>query len=235
MNCANHPQTPSTAFCRTCGKALCEECKRDVRGVIYCEDCIVARLGDVMPPVAPAGVGAPGTPYAATVPGAPNPALAAILGCIPFGIGAVYNGQYSKAFAHLITFALLIVAVDNAGPAEPFFGIAIAFFVFYQIFDAYRTAKAKQLGLPAPDPAGVYRSLGIDVNAGTTNGAAAGSPIETPRTGLPFGAMVLIGIGFLFLLQNMGWFQFHSIGRLWPLIPIFFGVRMLMRKSPAGS
>src|SRR4051812_32288423 len=154
MNCANHPQTPSTAFCRTCGKALCEECKRDVRGVIYCEDCIVARLGDVMPPAAAAAAGAPGTPYAATVSGAPNAALAAILGAIPFGIGAVYNGQYGKAFAHLITFALLVVAVDNAGPAEPLFGIAIAFFVVYQIFDAYRTAKAKQTGLPAPDPGG---------------------------------------------------------------------------------
>jgi TM2 domain-containing membrane protein YozV len=232
MNCANHPQTTATAFCRTCGKALCDECKRDVRGVIYCEDCIVARLGDAMPAAAPAG--AAGVPYAGTtVPGAPNPALAAILGCIPFGIGAVYNGQYGKAFAHLITFALLIVAVDNAGPAEPLFGIAIAFFVVYQIFDAYRTAKAKQLGLPAPDPAGVYRSLGIDVNAGTTLAAPGGVP--KPRTGLPLGAMVLIIIGFLFLLQNTGWFHFHSLGRLWPLILIFIGVRMFMRNRPAES
>lgn len=38
MNCAIHPEVAGTAFCRTCGKSLCEECKRDVRGVIYCED-----------------------------------------------------------------------------------------------------------------------------------------------------------------------------------------------------
>ena len=36
------------------------------------------------------------------VPGSgPNPALAGILGAIPFGVGAVYNGQYAKGLAHL--------------------------------------------------------------------------------------------------------------------------------------
>ncbi len=34
MNCAVHPDAPVAAYCRTCGKALCENCKRDVRGVI---------------------------------------------------------------------------------------------------------------------------------------------------------------------------------------------------------
>src|SRR3954468_761729 len=230
MNCANHPQTPSTAFCRTCGKALCEECKREVRGVIYCEDCIVARLGDAMPPAATLpNAGAPGAAYvtgAATVAGAPNPALAAVLAVFfPFGIGQVYNGQYAKALAHLATFAFLVIAVDNAGGAEPLFGIGIAFFVVYQVFDAYRTAKAKQLGLPLPDPGGIYRSLGIPLES--TGATVAGIPaVEAPRS-LPLGAMVLIGIGFLFLLQNMGWFHFHWIGHFWPLILIAIGLRMI--------
>src|SRR5205823_1604113 len=230
MNCANHPQTTATAFCRTCGKALCDECKRDVRGVIYCEDCIVARLGDAMPAAAPAG--AAGAPYAATVPGAPNPALAAILGCIPFGIGAVYNGQYAKALAHLVTFSLLIIAVDNAGNAEPFFGIAIAFFVVYQIFDAYRTAKAKQLGQPVPDPGGVYRALGIPLEGPS---AASTCPPGSSAPRIPTAAVVLIIIGVLFLLHNMGWFYFHWIGHLWPLILIAIGLRMVMRNRTAGS
>jgi len=235
MNCANHPQTPSTAFCRTCGKALCDECKRDVRGVIYCEDCIVARLGDTLPPAAtlPGANTAGAVPYA-TVPGAPNPALAAILGCIPFGIGAVYNGQYAKAIAHLVTFALLVVAVDNAGPAEPLFGIMIAFFVFYQIFDAYRTAKAKQLGLTPPDPGGIYRSLGIPTDDRAAS-VAAGTPGAAPSGRIPTAAVVLIGLGILFLLQNMGWFHIHWIGRLWPVILIVVGIRMFMRNRPAGS
>ena len=44
MNCVNHPEVPPIAYCRTCGKALCEMCKRDVRGVIYCEDCLAAHI-----------------------------------------------------------------------------------------------------------------------------------------------------------------------------------------------
>ena len=52
MNCAVHNQTQAVAYCRTCGKALCEECKRDVMGAVYCEPCIAARLqgvGTVLP------------------------------------------------------------------------------------------------------------------------------------------------------------------------------------------
>ena len=44
MNCANHSDIAAVAFCRTCGKPLCQTCTRDVRGVIYCESCLAARL-----------------------------------------------------------------------------------------------------------------------------------------------------------------------------------------------
>ena len=44
MNCATHGDTAAVAFCRTCGKPLCNQCTRDVRGVIYCEACLAARM-----------------------------------------------------------------------------------------------------------------------------------------------------------------------------------------------
>ena len=44
MNCANHSDIAAVAFCRTCGKPLCNQCTRDVRGVIYCESCLAARM-----------------------------------------------------------------------------------------------------------------------------------------------------------------------------------------------
>ena len=44
MNCANHADQPAVAYCRTCGKAMCANCTRPVRGVIYCEDCLGARM-----------------------------------------------------------------------------------------------------------------------------------------------------------------------------------------------
>src|SRR5579864_2975922 len=98
MNCANHPEIPAGAFCRTCGKALCANCTRDVRGVIYCEQCLAERMEGVAPAAFPP---APGLPV--VVSSGPNPALAGVLsGLFPFGVGAVYTGQYAKGLAHLL-------------------------------------------------------------------------------------------------------------------------------------
>ena len=232
MNCANHPQAPSTAFCRTCGKALCEECKRDVRGVVYCEDCIVARLSDTLP----VATTAPGA-TAAVAPSAPNAALAAVLaGFFPFGIGQIYNGQFGKALVHFLTFAFLVVAMDHAGGAEPLFGLGMAFFYVYQIFDAYRSAKAKQFGQPTPDPMGIYRSLGVhDAGVPVPSTAAANAEPAPAPSRIPTAAVILIGMGVLFFLSNMGLFEMHRVWRFWPLLLIFLGVRQLMRNRPAAN
>ena len=98
MNCANHPQSPVAAYCRTCGKPLCSSCTRPVMGVVYCETCLAERVG--------ATTSAPPPPYqqpssypSATVPprpSGPSPGLAGLLGAILFGVGAIYNGQYTK-------------------------------------------------------------------------------------------------------------------------------------------
>jgi hypothetical protein len=216
MNCAVHPDVPAAAYCRTCGRALCAECKRDVRGVIYCEDCLAARVQGTLPAVPPAATGT----AAAVVPTAPNPALAVILAIfLPFGAGAVYAGQYSKGLAHMLIFVFLVVSISSglAGPFVPLFGIALGFFYFYQIIDAYRSAKALQLGQPPPDPFGLGRAFG------------ASETVDVSK--VPLGAIILIGIGVLFLLRNAGWFPFHTMGKLWPLILIAIGVWLFMRRT----
>ena len=212
MNCAIHTDQPATAYCRTCGKALCESCKRDVRGVIYCEDCIAARVQGTFPA---ATASSSGTVPAAVVSGGPNPALATILAVFfPFGVASVYMGQYAKGLMHLIIFGVLVAGADQGGGAQAFFGLAIAFFYVYQIIDAHRTAHALMTGQPAPDPFGLSSALGGE-NLSARN--------------IPMGAVILIGIGVLFLLQNIGLFHFHWIGKLWPLILIALGLRVIMR------
>jgi hypothetical protein len=69
----------------------------------------------------------------------------------------MYNGQFAKAFAHVVIFVLLIVATDRI----PIIGVLIGFFVLYMAFEAYKTAEAKVHGLPAPDPLGLDKLFGV--------------------------------------------------------------------------
>jgi Domain of unknown function (DUF5668)/B-box zinc finger len=238
MTCATHGDTAAVAFCRTCGKPLCNQCTRDVRGVIYCEACLAARMeGANSVPAAgfvpPAQTVYP--PSSSFAPGprpplntGPNPGIAGILaGVFPIGVGAVYTGQYAKGLAHLVIMVLLILGVssDLPWPVIMVLGIAIGFFYVYQIIDAVRSAKAIQLGEPAPDPFGLAQTFG------------AGEKFE--GTKVPAGAAVLIALGVIFLLHTAGLFEF-GLDRFWPLILIFLGVWLFAKQwgliggSPVG-
>jgi TM2 domain-containing membrane protein YozV len=217
-------------------------------GAIYCEPCIAARLQ-----------GTPGTPQPmavplAAVPNAPSPGVAMLLGFIP-GVGAMYNGQFLKAFVHVVVFVLLIMAASSVHGA---FGILIPFWIFYMAFEAYKTAQAKMLGLPAPDPLGLDKLFGIQESqaataapfvTGTTGtapvmGAVAPPPPmnpgeqpvsatpAVPENQAPVGAIVLIALGALFLLGNIGWFNLH---RMWPVILIALGLWIAYKHMAQGA
>lgn len=219
MNCANHPDVEKVAFCRTCGKPLCANCTRSVHGVIYCESCLAARLEGVQPNVAAPVAGfVPVSPVATPVAGTgPNPALAGVLaGFFPFGVGAVYTGQYAKGLAHLVIFTLLVLGASSGSAAMgTVFGLAIAGFYFYQIIDSVRSARALQMGLAPPDPFGL----------GTT--FSGGEKVDVSKA--PVGALILIGLGVLFLLHTLDIWDF-SAHRIWPLILIGIGAFLLLRR-----
>jgi len=245
MNCANHADVPATAYCRTCGKPLCSTCARDVRGVIYCEECLASHLSGTMPPPGPAAV----PPGAQPSTGLPSPGLAAILGFIP-GVGAMYNGEYAKGFIHVLIFATLIW-LANPEHGSGLFGIAIAAFVIYMPIEAYKTARAKEMGMPAPDPFGLNNLFSPTGSAKPAPGVAAsvvpaaGNPAEVPEgqptdveycppSRVPIGAFILIGLGVLFLLDEIGVLHFHNLWRFWPLVLIAIGIRVLMRRTGRG-
>ncbi len=226
MNCANHADASAVAYCRTCGKALCANCTRPVRGVIYCEDCLGAKMEGV--PTGAAGFVSGTVPQTAAqgrVPppprpvgsSGPNPTVAGILGAIPIGIGAVYNGQYAKGLAHLGIFALLVAGCNAAGDVVPTIsGFGIAFLVLYGIIDSVRSARAIQSGLPAPDPFGLASTFG------------GGAKIEVSK--VPMGAIVLILVGVIFLLHTAGLLElnFH---RFWGVILILLGAWIFASRS----
>ncbi|MBV9624999.1 MAG: B-box zinc finger protein [Acidobacteria bacterium] len=220
MSCANHPQNPVSAYCRTCGKALCSSCTRQVMGVIYCENCLAERVSGTTP--SPAYPIASPPVYRNLGSSGPHAPIAGILaGFFPFGVGAVYCGQYAKGLAHLVIFILLIVGVSNASSdaMHAMFGIGIAAFYFYQLIDAIKSAKAIQAGQPAPDPFG----LGTMFSTGERHNFTRG---------VPTGAVVLIGLGILFLLHNLGiWFL--EIDRIWPIFLIVLGGWLLLKRRTA--
>lgn len=233
MNCANHADAPAVAYCRTCGKALCNACTRPVRGVIYCEDCLGSRMEGAIPPAppippippappAPAAYVVPPTGAVPNPPGTssgPNPALAGILGAIPFGVGAVYNGQYAKGLSHLVIFLLLVIGANSSGRGsdtlQVICGFGIAAFVIYQIIDAVRSAQAIRAGLPPPDPFGLGQTF------------SAGEKVDTRK--VPTGAVVLILLGILFLLSTSGFLEL-SFHRIWPIVMIVIGVWLFVTR-----
>jgi hypothetical protein len=153
MDCVNHGGVAATAYCQSCGKALCTNCVRTAAGgQILCEPCWGAWQTFQQPFVASAA------------PGAPNPSAAALLGLIP-GVGAMYNGQLFKALIHVVIFAVLVSITDHYG----IFGIFVAAWVLYQSFEAFHTAKARRDGEPLPDPLGL-NELGSWLNLGGRQG-----------------------------------------------------------------
>ena len=325
MNCAKHTDVAAAGYCRTCGRPMCAACTREVQGTIYCEDCLARAanatmgvgVGTMPPPPPPPPMGEPA-----------SPGLAAILGFIP-GVGAMYNGQFAKGFVHVIIFATLIWLSDHA---NGLFGLGITAWVFYMVFDAFTTAKARKYGLPLPDPLGINRMVsqhepgmmremnaagervgsGVEQVAGemrakwdqwqaqnraagtapppnagyaatpgtpgaapeagaTTNGDTAPSGAPGPAPGAtyaqgpqgtyytgpggtvyrepegtyyaarhrdrgPIGAVVLIVLGCLFLLDNLQLFSFHWAHHFWPVVLIAIGVWLFIRRrTPEGQ
>lgn len=217
MNCANHPDIEKVAFCRTCGKPLCANCTRAVHGVIYCESCLAARLEGVQPNVAAPVAGfVAASPMAVPVAG-PNPALAGVLaGFFPFGVGAVYTGQYAKGLAHLVIFTLLVVGASSGSEAMgTICGLGIAGFYFYQIIDSVRSARALQMGQAPPDPFGL----------GTT--FSSGERLDVSKA--PVGALILIGLGVIFLLHTLDIWDFSG-RRVLPLVLVGIGGWLLIRR-----
>jgi len=167
MNCLNHPDVAAAAYCQNCGKPLCTACIRSVGGVVYCEPCLAARLS-----------AQPGAAEANLTGLHAHPVLAGLLGFIP-GVGAMYNGQFVKALAHVLIFAVFVSLSDKSFV----FGLLIAAWVFYQVFDAAQTAKARRDGLPLPNPFGLNdlgNKLGIAPPAASPYAAGFTPPPGTP-------------------------------------------------------
>jgi len=95
----------------------------------------------------------------------------------------MYNGQYIKAIVHVLVFVVLISISEHYG----LFGIFVAVWVLYQVFDANQTAKARRDGLPLPDPFGL-NELG-NAFGGHSAPRPYVPPVQPPGMPNPMGGM----------------------------------------------
>ncbi len=247
MNCATHEETPATAFCRNCGRAVCEECRKDRLGVPHCPACD-EKLEALEQPAGGFTSGAAGesseasaqastsdagswqrAENSAATPGradygyeGPIPALAFILGLIP-GVGAVYNGQYAKGVVHALLWGGLLGAAITSGQADQPGGVAVfvvllALATLYMPIEAVQTARALRRGEELDDMSGLL---------GTSS---------------PVGGVLLIALGVIFLLHSLGYWRLADVVRFWPLALIALGIHILYRRvkeqsaaRPAGN
>ncbi|MFH1574278.1 MAG: DUF5668 domain-containing protein [Acidobacteriota bacterium] len=128
------------------------------------------------------------------------PKRAALCALVP-GMGAVYNSDYMKGLTYFAVFASLVIMSDRV---HEVFGFGAFAFLVFTMFEAYRSAEARaRMRLEARD------SL---------------LEPEKDRSVMLWG-IFLIGLGFLFLLQNI--IPFYFLNRLWPLVFIFVGAYLV--------
>ena len=211
MNCQNHPDVPATAYCRSCGKPVCEECRRDAFGTVYCAEHVPAPApGPAAPPPPAPGFGpAPMPPPPQYAYPDISPGLAFFLGWIP-GVGAIYNGQYAKGLVHAVIWGILVSITNSyaANGLEPLFGMLIAVWMFYMAFEAYHTARKRRIGEPVDE----YSSI-LDLRGRKEN--------------VPVAGIALVILGVLMLLHTLDLLNFERVARYWPILLIAAGVYLL--------
>ncbi|MCK9614828.1 MAG: DUF5683 domain-containing protein [Candidatus Omnitrophica bacterium] len=89
MKCVNHTDRDAVGVCNFCTKSICSECVVNLKGEMYCKECVAIKMKTVKKEEH-------------------SPALAAILSFIIAGLGQIYNGQVWKGLLIFVTSLLVI-------------------------------------------------------------------------------------------------------------------------------
>jgi hypothetical protein len=141
-----------------------------------------------------------------------SPGLAGVLAFFfPFGTGALYNGQFKKAAIFFFAFAGLVSL--QPGAPQPFVGLMLAGFYFYQIFDAVQTAKAI-------NRAALHQKLEPitdieEIPAAITSGSI-------------FWGISLMILGGILILANFEVIDYDTLWEFWPIAVILIGLKLVV-------
>ena len=262
MDCVNHSGTAASAFCQTCGKPLCQECVRNVAGgQLFCETC-AASWQAYQQPFAPPPPGGP-NPAAAAVLGL-IPGVGAMYNG-QFFKGLIHVVIFAVLISitdHYAIFGLFIAAWIFYQSFEAFHTAKARRdgqplpdpLGLNEVGNWLNLGKTQYPSQPAAQPgpaAGAYAPPYGQSPYQAQYPPAAGftdpvMPMPPPppvpplfwKRREPVGAIVLIGLGTLFLLGQLDIFHGRLMEFAWPLLLIGLGVWLIVRRlgdSQGGS
>ena len=139
-----------------------------------------------------------------------SPGFAGVLGIFPFGVGALYNGQYTKALLYLVIFAGLTSMQGHGG--QPFVGLLLTGFIVFQFFDNIQSARAINAAALGEAPVG-----------------AAVQPLpEIASSGSIFWGIVLIVLGAVLIMANFEIISYDALFDFWPIAVIVVGLKLVV-------
>jgi hypothetical protein len=143
-----------------------------------------------------------------------SPFLAGVLAFFfPFGAGQLYNVQYRKALVFFFIFAGLVTLNAQGDAGQPFLGLTLAGFYFYQLFDAVQTAGR--------------------INRGALQGEEELMDVEEVpefvKTGSIFWGIVLIALGVALIFANFEVMSYDTVFEfLIPFSVLVVGVKLVV-------
>jgi hypothetical protein len=140
-----------------------------------------------------------------------SPFLAGLLSALfPFGVGTFYNGETVKGLIYLVVFAGL-VSLQPHGGSQPFAGLILAGFYFFQIIDSVSAANRINRRALVGQEAAEEEIL----------------PTEAVKAGSVFWGILLIVIGAVLLLGNFEVISYRAIFDFWPAVVIVIGGKLI--------
>ncbi len=187
MNCATHPELTAVTNCEACLKPFCQQCLVKIGDHIYCHSCSRQKADER---------------FKSGAEGNPSPSAAFWLGLIP-GVGAIYNGDYYKAFVNVMIFGFLISLGKNEGVEgfDTLIHLMTAAFFFYMPLEAYHTARRRLLEV-----------RGIPVE-----------PVKSEASQGFWAGIALTAMGLLLFVDHLHPGFLGAALEFWPLALIAFG------------
>ena len=243
MNCQNHPESPATAYCRTCGMPVCEECRRDAFGTVYCAEHAPAPVSAQTPPMpeyappgfAPTGYAPP--VYASapgyTPPGAPPPspgfappppgyapppfrAQSTVSPALAFFLGMIpgVGAIYNGQYAKGLVHAIVWGLLMSIANSRAANGLEPIFVMLVIAWWAYMAFEAHRTAQKLQAGEAVDEYSSLVPMRGRSDQA-------------PVAGVALVVLGTLLLLHTLELLDFDRVARYWPVLVIALGVYLL--------